>query len=144
MPPPRPVMRVFWTLHRVFRRLTGGRVGTSHATERRLGTLFLHSRGHRSGRPRVNGLFYLRSGPDFVVVGSNAGLGKDPAWWANLQAEPRAEVEIGGRRHRVMARPASEAEAATLWPRFDAANPDFVAYRARARRPIPVVILEPG
>ncbi len=44
MPPPRPVMRVFWTLHRVFRRLTGGRVGTSHATERRLGTLFLHRR----------------------------------------------------------------------------------------------------
>lgn len=144
MTPPRPIMRVLWNMHRAFRRLTHGRFGTSRATEQRLGTLFLHSLGHKSGKPRVNGLFYLRSGPDFVVVGSNAGLGKDPAWWANLQAEPSAEVEIGGRRHRVVARRASDAETATLWPRFDAANPEFVAYRARAGRPIPVVILEPA
>ena len=143
MTPPRPIMRIFWTLHRVLRRLTGGRIGTSQATERRLGTLFLHTQGHKSGKPRVNGLFYLRSGPAFVVVGSNAGLGTDPAWWANLQAEPEAEVELDGRRHRVLARRASEAEAAMLWPRFDAANPEFVSYRAKAGRPIPVVILDP-
>jgi hypothetical protein len=43
-----------------------------------------------------------------------------------------------------VARRASDAEATTLWLRFDAANPEFVAYRARAGRPIPVVILEPA
>ena len=144
MAPPRPVMRAFWNLHRVLRRVTGGRIGTSRATEHKLGTLFLHSLGHKSGKPRVSGLFYLRPGEAFVVVGSNAGLGRDPAWWTNLQAEPMAEVEIGGRRHRVVARRASDAEATTLWLRFDAANPEFVAYRARAGRPIPVVILEPA
>ena len=50
---------------------------------------------------------------------------------------------MAGKRRPVRAREATAEEAARLWPRLDAANPDFVAYRARVSRPIPVVILEP-
>ena len=136
-------MRVVWILHRLFRRLTGGRIGTSRASETRLGTLFLHTTGHKSGQPRVNGLFYLFDGSRYAVVASNAGSPAEPAWWRNLLAHPDAAVELDGRRHPVLARPASTEEESRLWPRFDAANPAFVSYRAKAGRPIPVVILEP-
>src|SRR5688572_25689737 len=107
MTPPRPIMRLFWGLHRIVRRLTGGRIGTSRASETRLGTLFLHATGHKSGKPRVNGLFYLFDGPRYAVVASNAGSPEEPAWWRNLQAHPEAAVELGGRREPVRARQAS-------------------------------------
>jgi deazaflavin-dependent oxidoreductase (nitroreductase family) len=91
----------------------------------------------------VNGLFYLEDGPNVVVVASNAGSDSDPAWWLNLRDGPDAETEIGGRRRPVRARPATAEEAARLLPRLDAGYQEFATYRAKARRPIPVVILEP-
>jgi deazaflavin-dependent oxidoreductase (nitroreductase family) len=109
----------------------------------KIGTLFLHSTGRKTGQPRVNGLFYLEDGSNLVVVASNAGADADPAWWLNLRDRPDAEVEIGGRRRPVLARPATSDEAARLWPRLDVANPDYVTYRAKVTRPIHVVILEP-
>ena len=143
MTPPRPVLRVFWALHRGLRRATGGRLGTSRASSDRIGTLFLHTVGRKSGRRRVNGLFYLLDGPDLVVVASNAGAAADPAWWLNLRDRPDAEVETNGRRRPVRARPATDDETARVWPRLVAANPDYDAYRAKASRPIPVVMLGP-
>jgi len=143
MTPPRPVLRGFWFLHRVVRRVSGGRIGTSRPRDDRLGTLFLHTVGRKSGQPRVNALYYLMEGPAFVVVASNAGDDADPAWWLNLRDRQDAEVEIGGRRHHVRAQVATPDEAARIWPRIVAANRDYAAYRAKARRPIPVVILEP-
>jgi deazaflavin-dependent oxidoreductase (nitroreductase family) len=127
MTPPRPVVRLFWSLHRALRRLSGGRLGTSLSRGGRIGTLFLHTQGRKSGQPRVNGLFYLFDGPDVVVVASNAGADSDPAWW----------------RRPVRARLATAEEDARLWPGLVAGNPDFAAYRAKAARPIPVVILQP-
>lgn len=143
MIPPRAVFRAVWFVHQALRRVSGGRVGTQLARGDRKGTLFLHTVGRKSGQPRVNGLFYLDDGPDLVAVASNAGSDADPAWWLNLRAQPDAEVEIAGRRRPIRARAATDDEAARLWPRLDAANPDYAAYRAMAQRPIPVVILEP-
>jgi deazaflavin-dependent oxidoreductase (nitroreductase family) len=143
MTPPRPILRVFWALHRALRRATGGRIGTRPAKGAGLGTLFLHTLGRKSGLPRANGLFYIVDGKDLVVVASNAGFTVDPAWAMNLRAQPAAEVEVGGERSPVRGREASADEVARLWPRLVAANPGYDAYRATAGRPIPVFILEP-
>ena len=140
---PRAAYRAIWALHRGLRRLSGGRIGTRAARGDSAGTLFLHSVGRKSGQPRVNGLYYLEEGGNLVVVASNAGADSDPAWWLNLRDHPDAEVEMAGRRRPVRARPATTEEAARLIPRLDRANADFVAYRAKVTRPIPVVILEP-
>ena len=140
---PRAAYRALWAFHRGLRRLSGGRLGTRPPRGDRIGTLFLHTTGRKSGQPRVNGLFYLEEGPNLVVVASNAGADPDPAWWLNLRDQPDAQVEIDGRRRPVHARPATTDESARLWPRLDVANPDFVAYRAKVTRPIQVVILEP-
>ena len=142
MTPPRAVFRAFWFMHRAIRQVSGGQIGTRIAQGDRKGTLFLHTVGRKSGRSRVNGLFYIVEGSDLVVVASNVGADHDPAWWLNLRAQPDAEVELAGERRPVRARAATEEEAARLWPRLDVAKPDYAAYRAGTRRSIPVVILE--
>jgi deazaflavin-dependent oxidoreductase (nitroreductase family) len=143
MTPPRAAWLVLWGLHKALRRVSGGRIGTRAPSDDRVGTLFLHTVGWKSGEPRTNGLYYLDDGPDVIVVASNAGADWEPAWWVNLRAQPYAEIEMAGKRRPVRAREATAEEAARLWPRLDAANPDFVAYRARVSRHIPIVILEP-
>ena len=137
------MLRVVWFLHQALRRVSGGRIGTRPPRGGRVGTLFLHTIGRKSGKLRVNGLFYIADGSNLVVVPSNAGADTDPAWWVNLQRMPDAQIEVGGSLRPVRARAATAEEAARLWPRLDAGNPDFIAYRATAGRPIPVVILEP-
>lgn len=140
---PRPIYRAVWALHRGIRRISGGRIGTRTARDDGVGTLFIHTVGHKTGQPRVNGLYYLEDGGNLLVVASNAGADRDPAWWLNLRNHPDAEVEIGGRKRPVRARRATTDETARLIPRLDRAKPELAAYRARVTRPIPVVILEP-
>ena len=143
MTPPRPVLRFVWWLHQALRRVSGGRLGTSRARADRIGTLYLHTIGRRTGQSRVNALFYLVDGADLVVVASNGGADTDPAWWLNLRDQPEADVEIVGQRRSIRARPATVEETTRLWRRLVAANPDYAAYRATARRPLPVVMFEP-
>jgi len=140
---PRPVNEVRWVLHRTLFSLTGGRVGTA-PPRGGVGTLFLLSRGRKSGKLRRNGLYYVEDPPNLAVVASNAGENADPQWWKNLQATPDADVELGTHRLPIRARPATAEETERLWPRFDAGHKEYAEYRARAyRRTIPVVILEP-
>jgi deazaflavin-dependent oxidoreductase (nitroreductase family) len=143
MTPPRPILRIGWAVHRALFAATRGRVGTTRPG-RWVGTLFLLSRGRKTGTVRRNGLFYVEDGDAFVVVASNAGETVDPSWWLNLQANPDAEVEIGRRRVAVRAREASPDEAEHLWPKLDAGYREYAAYRRRSTRPIPIVILEPA
>jgi F420H(2)-dependent quinone reductase len=139
---PRPILELVWAFHRALFRMTGGRVGTERTREGRLGTLFLTTTGRTSGKPRGTAVFYLEDAGRLVVVASNAGADRDPAWWRNLQANPRATVDLAGEQVAVRARRASADEANRLWPRFMAVNPNFAAYRERANRDVAVVVLE--
>jgi deazaflavin-dependent oxidoreductase (nitroreductase family) len=143
MTPPRSILRLGWAVHRNLFRLTGGRRGTQPAGGR-LGTLFLLTTGRRSGTVRRNGLFYIDDGPNRIVVAPNAGSDVDPGWWRNLRVTPEATIELGRERLSVRAREATHDEAERLWPSLVAANPEYVAYRAKAVRPIPIIVLEPA
>jgi deazaflavin-dependent oxidoreductase (nitroreductase family) len=143
MIPPRPVLRLLWAIHKGVDRVSGGRIGTVRPTGRRLGTLFVVSTGRNSGQPRRNPVYYVEEGPNLVVVASNAGGAADPAWWQNLQAQPDADVEVGGDRRAVRARAATPEEHARLWPRFVRGSATFNEYQANTPRRLSVVILEP-
>lgn len=106
-------------------------------------TLYLHTTGRRTGKPRRTPLYYVEDGDGRAVITSNAGRDREPAWWLNLQAEPNAEVEIGKRWYPVRARRSTVAEHERLWPRFVAGLRDYEAYRRRTSREIVIVILEP-
>jgi F420H(2)-dependent quinone reductase len=143
MIPPRWVLQLLWAIHRGIDRLTGGRIGSVRPAGRRLGTLFLVSTGRTSGEPRRTAVYYVEEGPNIVVVASNAGAASDPGWWQNLQAQPDADVEIGGERRAVRARAASLEEHARLWPRFVRGSATFNEYQANTARKLSIVILEP-
>lgn len=93
--------------------------------------LVLHTTGAKSGAPRANQLLYVRDGDDFVVVGTNFGQPKHPAWTANLKANPEAAVEIGGVRVPVSASLIEGEAWDELFGRLVAVYPGYALYLDR-------------
>src|SRR6266581_4427668 len=52
-----------------------------------------------------------------ILVASKGGDDRDPDWFRNLMAHPEIELTMAGRRRSMLARRASAAEKAELWPR---------------------------
>ena len=136
-----PALRLFWRIHRAILKVSGGRVGQRMGPGKQL---LLITVGRKSGEPRPVALTYLEDGGRWIVVASNAGEDKDPTWWLNLAAQPRAEVLIAGRKVPVVAREVDDPERAPLYQRFiDEIDQSYGEYQARTSRRIPVVALEP-
>lgn len=121
-------------------RVTGGRLGA------RIGqapVLLLHTTGRKSGQQRTAPLVYLPDGERMIVIGSNAGNDRVPAWALNLKANPDAEVEVGRRRVPVCARLTEGEERTDLWRRCNDQYAGFDDYATRTDRDIAVFVLEP-
>lgn len=127
-------------LHQAIYERTGGRVGSRVGG---VSLLLLHTVGRRSGQTRTVSLLYERDGDAFVVVGSKGGSDKPPAWYLNLEAEPRCEVQVGTRRVTARARVAEGAERERLWLLMTRTWPDYDRYQSQTERRIPIVLLEP-
>ena len=140
MPNIRWLLALITVVHRALYRLTGGRIG-AHAG--RANMLLLETLGRRSGQRRVTPLLYVADGERFVVVASNAGDDRNPAWLLNLRKHPAAEIQVGKRRIPVQSREATEAESERLWPLLQSSYTYYRDYRTRTQRHIPIVILEP-
>jgi deazaflavin-dependent oxidoreductase (nitroreductase family) len=122
-------------------RATRGRIGGRFL--RGAPVLLLNTIGRKSGRPRTAPLLYLKEGDAYVIVASKGGMSHHPQWFRNLLANPRVEIELGDQTIAAIARHASNAEKAALWPKLVAMYPDYESYQARTTRNIPVVILTP-
>lgn len=121
-------------------RLSGGRIGG------RVGkapVLLLTTTGRKSGQARTAPVVYLGDGENLVVIGSNAGHSRAPAWSLNLKANPEVEVEVGRRKLPVRARIATGEERTDLWRRHNEQYAGFDEYEARTDRDIAVFVLEP-
>ena len=130
----------FVPVHRVLFRLSGGRVpGRLEGT----GVLILVTRGRKSGEPRSSPLLYFRfeEPGDLIVVASNYGRDRHPAWYLNIAADPNVSVETAGERFAAEAHAIRGDERAALYDKVVAANPRFATYRASTHRQIPVVAL---
>jgi deazaflavin-dependent oxidoreductase (nitroreductase family) len=104
--------------------------------------LLLTTTGAKSGEPRVSPLGFTRDGDRWVVVGSNSGKANDPAWLANIRANPRVTVEVGTETFPATATITTGAERERLWDAHKAAIPAFAAYETMVERVIQVVALE--
>ncbi|HTZ10462.1 MAG TPA: nitroreductase family deazaflavin-dependent oxidoreductase, partial [Acidimicrobiales bacterium] len=109
----------------------------------RLRFLVLETTGRRSGLARQVVLLFMPDGDAFVVLASNYGSERPPAWWCNLETRPAATVHVGGRTVAVRARALAGAERESLLPRVRAWNGLWRGYLATLRRELPVVRLEP-
>ncbi len=105
--------------------------------------LLLTSTGRRSGQPRTAPVLYLADGERVIVIGSNAGNERAPAWSHNLKANPDAEVQIRGERRQVRARVAEGVERTELWRKMNEQYAGFEDYDERTSRDIAVFVLDP-
>ncbi len=137
----RTTMRWISGLHDFWYRLTNGLVGGNI-----LGSpiLLLTTTGRKSGKRYTTPLLYLRDGEDLVIVASNNGSDRDPDWWRNLVASPRANAQIMGKHEDVIAHEATGEERSRLWAEITRRFPIYRVYERRTRREIPVVVLRTG
>ena len=125
-------------VHGAIYRRTDGRIGHRLAGKP---MLLLTTRGRRSGQPRTTPLLYYLDGDCPVVVASNGGQDREPAWCLNLRADPQVHVQIGRDRFEARAEIAPAEERDRLWPLLEAYNAPYRAYARRTEREIPVVFL---
>jgi deazaflavin-dependent oxidoreductase (nitroreductase family) len=104
--------------------------------------LLLTTKGHKSGQMRTTPLIFARDGEALVIVASKGGAPEHPDWYLNLQAEPRAQVQVKGDVFEVRARTAEGAERAKLWAEAAKVWPQYDDYQKLTDREIPVVVLE--
>ncbi|HEY3865421.1 MAG TPA: nitroreductase family deazaflavin-dependent oxidoreductase [Solirubrobacteraceae bacterium] len=133
-------LKTFGKLHIPLYRASRGRL---FGQLDRAPVLLLTTVGRRSGRPRTAPVVYLADGERLIVIGSNAGHTKAPAWSLNLEANPVAEVELGAERRNVKARIAEGEKRAELWRRVNEMYSGFDDYSARTAREIRLFVLEP-
>lgn len=104
--------------------------------------LLLTTRGRKSGLARTLPLAYVEHKGVFVVVASNGGADKPPAWWLNLRDADSAEVQVGGECFEVGWSAAPVDERMEYWRRLQAAIPAYRMYRLRPDREIPILLLQ--
>ncbi len=118
-------------IYRLSRGRIFGNIGTAPV-------LLLTSTGRRSGQQRTAPVVFLADGERYVVIGSNAGNARTPAWSYNLQANPDAEIELRGARKLVRARVAEGDERDELWRKVNQMYEGFDDYDAKTSREIAV------
>jgi F420H(2)-dependent quinone reductase len=122
---------------------SGGTEGTT-LLDTGLPVVIVTHRGQKTGAIRKTPLMRVKDGDNYILVGSQGGAPKDPAWVHNLRAEPHIEL-----RDQTIVRPMrvrevkDEAERARLWTLAVAAYPPYAEYQARTKRQIPVFVAEP-
>jgi deazaflavin-dependent oxidoreductase (nitroreductase family) len=105
--------------------------------------LLLHTRGVKTGQPRVNPVAFQRLDDDRVAVfASKGGAPTNPDWYRNLVAHPDVTVEIGTETFPAIATVAEGQERTRIWEQQKAVAPGFADYERGTSREIPVVILE--
>ena len=127
-------------LHVIVYRLNGGVLGRRLV---RNDMLLLTTRGCATGKAHTVPPLYLRDGDTLVVIASGGGRPRNPDWYRNLVAEPRAIVQVRSRIWAVRARTANTDEREAWWPRVVGAYPGYRINQSHTDRAIPVVLLEP-
>ena len=130
-------------LHEQLYKISDGRIG-HHMIG--VPTLLLRTTGRRSGATRTNGLVYARDGDDYLVIASNGGADRPPAWLHNVRANSDVEIQIARERRKGAARAVepSDPDYGRLWKIVNDNNHDrYSAYQKQTTRPIPVVAITP-
>jgi deazaflavin-dependent oxidoreductase (nitroreductase family) len=122
-------------------RANGGQITFGPFKGRQL--LLLHTVGAKTGEPRIAPLAFSRDGDRYVVMGSKRGEPTNPAWFANILANPDVTVEADGDTFKAHAHVEAEGpERDRLWAAHKAVHPGFADYETMTTRVIPAVSFE--
>ena len=121
-------------------RETGGETGYiwNNAT-----ILLLTTKGRKSGQEKTVPLIFIEGGDNYVIIASLGGAPNHPAWYLNLESDPRVTLQVKDKVFDAMARTAQSPERERLWQKAVEAWPQYTDYQAKTSRQIPVVVLEP-
>ena len=134
------MLKVMISVYVFLYRATGGVVG---GKIQGLPVLLITSIGRTSGKPRTVPLGFLRDSSTYVIIASNAGQPRHPAWFFNLQSHPEATIQAKHVHVQVKAETANPEKTRELWARLMEVAPGYADYQKRTSREIPTVILHP-
>lgn len=137
---PRPVRYLLrHGAHRIDRqllRLSNGRISTAMVTPE----LLLTTTGARSGEPRVTPLTYFTDNGRVIVVASNYGGRRHPAWYHNVRANPQVTLAAGGYEGAFVGEEVMGAERDRLWRIAKEWIPSYADYeQMTGGRTIPIL-----
>lgn len=122
---------------------SGGTQGTT-LRDTGLPVIIVTHTGGKTGAIRKTPLMRVKDGERYVLVGSQGGAPKHPAWVHNLRTNPEVEIrdltEVQAMRAREIE---DKAERARLWALAAVAYPPYDDYQAKTTRRIPVFVAEP-
>jgi deazaflavin-dependent oxidoreductase (nitroreductase family) len=105
-------------------------------------TLLLTTTGRKSKQPLMLPLIYGKDGDRHVIVASKGGDPNHPAWYLNLVAQPKVQVQVGAAKFAANARTATAKERPALWKLMAKIWPAYDDYQKKTDREIPLVVLE--
>ncbi len=103
--------------------------------------LLLTTTGRKSRRSWTVPVMYQTDGDRWVIIASNAGSPRHPAWWLNLRSQPDASVQIGRETYPVTAVETTGEDRERLWRRMADMYKGYDAYARKTTRKLPVVLL---
>jgi deazaflavin-dependent oxidoreductase (nitroreductase family) len=142
----------YLNLHKYAYDRSDGRVGKHSGG---VPALLLTTTGRKSGLARTNGLTYCSDRGDLIVVASNGGSDRPPAWLLNIQADSGVTVRVGRTVTPATARVATDEEQDFLWPLVNRTNRGmsrivhpgvagrYDVYQRHTSRMIRVVVISP-
>lgn len=104
-------------------------------------TLLLETIGARSGERRQAVLGFLEDPTGaWLVIASAVGAARHPEWLYNLARQPDVTIEFeDGRRIPVNAETLAGDELEAAWDQIARDAPEYLGYRSKTDREIPVV-----
>jgi len=140
-PPPRWLLKTMTRLHVFVHRLSGGRLLNSFGGD---DVCFVTMKGAKSGRTITIPVMYVPYRDGALLVASQGGAPRNPAWYFNLAKHPDIKVSHRGRQMTLRARVATADEKPDLWPVCDQHYAPYADLRARTNRDIPIFVCEPA
>jgi deazaflavin-dependent oxidoreductase (nitroreductase family) len=100
--------------------------------------------GAKSGIQRTTPLIYFTDGDREILVASNYGGTRHPAWYYNVTANPTVTLLAGGFEGQFVAEEVTGAERDRLWALAKQWNPGYGQYESSAAaRTIPLLAFTP-
>ncbi len=103
--------------------------------------VLLTTTGAKSGKRTTSPTMYMKDGDRYIIIASNGGGDRHPAWYHNLLATPQATAEIGTETFEVKASVIEGEERDELYARVVEIAPAFAQYETMTTRRIPVLAL---
>lgn len=128
--------RIGWRIDRAVINLTNGHVSMSLV----LPEVLLTHTGAKSGQQRSTPLTYFTDAGRVIVIASNYGGDRHPAWFHNVKANPRVTLSARGYRGTFVGEEITGAERDRLFGLAKQFVLNYADYEKRAgKRRIPVV-----